>query len=329
MLAQGGGDAAEHGHRAVRVVGMFEASDRCGRGSDLDGQGTLGKAGPVAELADAAGDRGVNLRLGEKRLHRGIAVKIAALDNRGGVGSGHGLLGGIVATPGSSPSPMRGEQGSAGAGGRDLVRGRDRLWQHTACRGPPARRHSSDRFRFSWLPAPGNPICGLGGQVRVRVSRFSMVGGGEAGRRAAACHNGGWGAAWQWGDIAGGCDSCFAAGRLHLRLAGDGQPQEVPNPLPDREVSASRRGWKPPLRITPVTTGLLRPVEECTMTTESVIVQEVRRRAMECSARSGHDLQEYAKHLRKIQAECTERLVSQRRVVSTMPARNAQRRMPR
>lgn len=65
------------------------------------------------------------------------------------------------------------------------------------------------------------------------------------------------------------------------------------------------------------------------MTTESVIVQEVRRRAMECSARSGHDLQEYAKHLRKIQAECTERLVSQRRVVSTMPARNAQRRMPR
>ena len=59
------------------------------------------------------------------------------------------------------------------------------------------------------------------------------------------------------------------------------------------------------------------------MTSDSIIVQEVRQRAMEISARYGHDLKEYAKHLRQIQAECADRLVSQRRVVSAAPSKSA------
>ena len=51
------------------------------------------------------------------------------------------------------------------------------------------------------------------------------------------------------------------------------------------------------------------------MNADSVIVEEVRRRAMAISAKYGHDLQKYAEHLRQIQAENASRVVSQRTVV--------------
>ena len=51
------------------------------------------------------------------------------------------------------------------------------------------------------------------------------------------------------------------------------------------------------------------------MTAESVIVEEVRRRRSELSQRHGHDVRTYAEHIRKLQAEHAERLVSQVTVV--------------
>jgi len=51
------------------------------------------------------------------------------------------------------------------------------------------------------------------------------------------------------------------------------------------------------------------------MSADSVIVEEVRRRAMAISAKYDHDLQKYAEHLRQIEAENASRVVSQRTVV--------------
>lgn len=51
------------------------------------------------------------------------------------------------------------------------------------------------------------------------------------------------------------------------------------------------------------------------MATDSVIVQEVRQRAMDISARYDHDLEKYYEHLRQCQAASADRLVSQLRVV--------------
>lgn len=49
------------------------------------------------------------------------------------------------------------------------------------------------------------------------------------------------------------------------------------------------------------------------MSTESPIVQEVRERAMKISARYGHDLQRYCRHLMELQQrpDLRKRLVSQ------------------
>jgi phosphoserine phosphatase len=51
------------------------------------------------------------------------------------------------------------------------------------------------------------------------------------------------------------------------------------------------------------------------MNSDSVIVEEVRRRAMAISAQYEHDLQKYAEHLRQIQAENAARVVRQLTVV--------------
>jgi hypothetical protein len=51
------------------------------------------------------------------------------------------------------------------------------------------------------------------------------------------------------------------------------------------------------------------------MKADSPIVEEVRRRRMEISARFDHDLEKYLAHLREIERECHDRLVSQVTVV--------------
>ncbi|HPD29685.1 MAG TPA: hypothetical protein PLL20_06800 [Phycisphaerae bacterium] len=50
---------------------------------------------------------------------------------------------------------------------------------------------------------------------------------------------------------------------------------------------------------------------------DSPIVQEVRRRAMEISARFDHDLDRYVEHLREYQEQFRDRLVSQITVVQS------------
>jgi hypothetical protein len=51
------------------------------------------------------------------------------------------------------------------------------------------------------------------------------------------------------------------------------------------------------------------------MTADSPIVEEVRRRRMEISARFDHDLEKYLTHLRHIEHQCQERVVSQVTVI--------------
>ena len=49
------------------------------------------------------------------------------------------------------------------------------------------------------------------------------------------------------------------------------------------------------------------------------IVDEVRRRAMELSARYDHDLHKYAEHLRELEAKYADRVVNQITVVPSPP----------
>jgi hypothetical protein len=51
------------------------------------------------------------------------------------------------------------------------------------------------------------------------------------------------------------------------------------------------------------------------MKADSPIVEEVRRRRMEISARFDHDLEKYAAHLKEIERQCQDRVVSQVRVI--------------
>jgi hypothetical protein len=51
------------------------------------------------------------------------------------------------------------------------------------------------------------------------------------------------------------------------------------------------------------------------MKDDSPIVEEVRRRRMEISARFDHDLQQYLTHLRQIERRCADRVVSQVTVI--------------
>ena len=51
------------------------------------------------------------------------------------------------------------------------------------------------------------------------------------------------------------------------------------------------------------------------MNTESTIVEDVRRRALEISACYGHDLRAYAKHLKEIEGQHPNQTVGQVRVV--------------
>lgn len=55
------------------------------------------------------------------------------------------------------------------------------------------------------------------------------------------------------------------------------------------------------------------------MSKDSPIVKEVRKRAMEISARSGHDLNRYFQHLQEVQKRFGDRLVSQITVVPVRP----------
>lgn len=55
------------------------------------------------------------------------------------------------------------------------------------------------------------------------------------------------------------------------------------------------------------------------MTADSPIVEEVRRRAMELSARFDHDLTKYAAHLRELQAKHQARVVNQVTVIRSQP----------
>jgi hypothetical protein len=50
------------------------------------------------------------------------------------------------------------------------------------------------------------------------------------------------------------------------------------------------------------------------MTSNSPVVEEVRARAMNISARYGHDLRRYAKHLAQLEAEHPSRVVEQHRI---------------
>jgi phosphoserine phosphatase len=59
------------------------------------------------------------------------------------------------------------------------------------------------------------------------------------------------------------------------------------------------------------------------MTTDSPIVAEVRQRAMEISARFGHDLDKYAAHLKEIERQHSDRVVSQVTVVRPASAAEA------
>lgn len=51
------------------------------------------------------------------------------------------------------------------------------------------------------------------------------------------------------------------------------------------------------------------------MKADSPIVEEVRRRRMEISARFDHDLEKYLAHLRAIEQQCPERVVNQVTVI--------------
>ena len=51
------------------------------------------------------------------------------------------------------------------------------------------------------------------------------------------------------------------------------------------------------------------------MNTESEIVDDVRRRAIEISERYGHDLKAYATHLKEIEGQHPDQMVGQIRVV--------------
>jgi len=51
------------------------------------------------------------------------------------------------------------------------------------------------------------------------------------------------------------------------------------------------------------------------MKSDSPIVEEVRRRRMEISARFDHDLEKYLAHLRDIERDCQDRVVSQVTVI--------------
>ena len=55
------------------------------------------------------------------------------------------------------------------------------------------------------------------------------------------------------------------------------------------------------------------------MRSDSPIVDEVRRRRHEISARFGHDLKVYAKHLKEIEEKYRSRVVSQVTVVAPRP----------
>ncbi len=52
------------------------------------------------------------------------------------------------------------------------------------------------------------------------------------------------------------------------------------------------------------------------MSSDSPIVDEVRKRRHEISAKYGHDLQAYAKHLREIEEQHRDRVVSQITVIA-------------
>ena len=55
------------------------------------------------------------------------------------------------------------------------------------------------------------------------------------------------------------------------------------------------------------------------MSSDSPIVEEVRKRRHEISERYGHDLQAYAKHLREIEDQYRDRVVSQVTVIAQRP----------
>ena len=59
------------------------------------------------------------------------------------------------------------------------------------------------------------------------------------------------------------------------------------------------------------------------MSSDGPIVDEVRRRRAEISARYGDDLDRYGQHLREIQGQYRDRLVSQVTVVPARPSRPA------
>lgn len=59
------------------------------------------------------------------------------------------------------------------------------------------------------------------------------------------------------------------------------------------------------------------------MTGDSPLVEEVRQRAFELSARYDHDLNKYYQHLLEVQEQYRDRLVSQLRVVPEAPAPSA------
>ncbi|MBN1342319.1 MAG: hypothetical protein JXQ73_06545 [Phycisphaerae bacterium] len=56
---------------------------------------------------------------------------------------------------------------------------------------------------------------------------------------------------------------------------------------------------------------------------DSPIVDEVRQRRMELSAQFGHDLKRYGEHIRALQEQYRDRLVSQITVIAAKPARKS------
>jgi hypothetical protein len=59
------------------------------------------------------------------------------------------------------------------------------------------------------------------------------------------------------------------------------------------------------------------------MKADSPIVEEVRRRRLEISARFDHDLEKYLVHLREIERQCGDRVVSQVTIVRPASAGEA------
>jgi hypothetical protein len=59
------------------------------------------------------------------------------------------------------------------------------------------------------------------------------------------------------------------------------------------------------------------------MSTDSPIVEDVRRRRMEISAEFDHDLHKYCEYLRKLQTKYTHRLVNQVTVIRASNTRTA------